>query len=539
MDAGSGSVGGERSQADACRALVELDRRRGSVTVDDVDSLLPDGSGAAERAELLSELAVEGVLVHGAANDLQAARIASPSRLYYKDIRAHTLLGQRGEEVLSYRLRRADLLVVRAASRTVAGARAAADRIRASLAHRSELGDVLSSLSVLGGRSAVPRLLARLDEAIAACVAAERAAVRRWRAHGVPDAVHGRARVRMSREVLRLRVTPSVAREMVAAVGRSRHDLERQASVRLIERESLRLRMRLGDGSELPVERKLRRPVDPLPFLVGVSRRIRVGTAESESARRKLAVSNLRLVVLFAKRLYRPDMGLTFHDLVQEGNLGLLRAVEKFDATKARFSTYAGWWIKQAMNRAVSETGRTVRIPSHIQELSHEISVVENELSARSARRPDSRAIADALGVERRLVDRVRAAPRVSMRIDESPGAGAEEDGDGWAARLPDSTAVDPERETSHTRAQEVLWAVMRCELRPHEQAAVCLRFGLHLLADRDGIRQLQTMSRERVRRLEVAALDKLKSSEHAGRLEELLRDRALWNRPEPPAGLA
>ena len=521
MAAAPESWASEGWQSDASRALRDLARRRGHVTVEDVDSVLPDGAGDTERTELLSELAVIGVSVLGLEPDVSSSAPVSVSGLYYREARLRPLLDPRGEQILSAKLRRGTRRMRRAVARTVSGATAAAAIIRQALEGRRPFDEVLPNGRQLGGKSGVAALLTVLEDSIADTVYNERLHWPRWRRRG-RDLVLGRYRVLMSRVVEWFQFPPAVFDEMAGAVvAAHRHALisvERRRHAKALHQV---FALQRPAGDLVVLERRSPRVSDSSEFLRVALRRIRLGRDEAAWAREKLTEANLRLVILFAKRMYRRDLGLSFADLVQEGNLGLMRAVEKFDATKARFSTYAAWWIRQSMNRAVSDTGRIVRIPSHVQELAHEVSVVEAELSPGSVGRPAADDVAREVGVDPRVVDRIRSAPRVAIWIDEPAMRGTDDDdGPTWAGRLQDTVTPNPEETVQLTEVQRNLYALMSLELRDDEQAALCRRFGLTLLApDSPGV-NLANLPRERVRRLEMQALDKLRRSSHAVRLE-------------------
>ena len=326
----------------------------------------------------------------------------------------------------------------------------------------------------------------------------------------------------MARRVRRLRLTSLVYDELFAAVLSARrkilHVYERR---RLLAARREIVSLAGPSGDIVLLQRRPPRSVDSGEFLRLAIRRVRAGRDQVQWARDKFTEANLRLVILFARRMHHSDLGLSFADLVQEGNVGLIRAVEKFDARKARFSTYAAWWIRQAMTRAVAETGRMVRIPSHVQELAHEMAQVEAEMTATDTGRPTPSQLADAIGVEPRMIDRVRSAPRLPLWLDDPvSSSGDEDDSPTWASRLVDQSVPDPEQAVQSVEVQRHLYAVMRLELRQDEQAALCVRFGLLKLAPPDGLRQLGQLPRQRVRRLEMQALAKLKSSAHLDTLE-------------------
>ncbi len=514
------SWGSDGWQLDAARNLRDLARRRGHVTVDDVDAVLPPGAGDTESAEILSELAVAGIQVIGLEPETSPVAPVSVSGLYYRDIRKRPLLHRRGEQVLSERLHRGVRRVRRAAARTVAGATAVAAIVRAAVEDRRPFDEVLPKGRRLGGKAGVSACLSVLEDAIADTVYNERNKWPEWR-RSKRDLVLGRYRIIMARVVDWFDLPPAVFDEVVAAVFAARRKvLEGAEKRRHAKARQQVFAMRRPAGDIVVLERRSPDLKDSSEFLRVAVRRIDLGREEAASARAKLTEANLRLVIHFAKRMYQRDLGLSFADLVQEGNIGLMRAVEKFDSTKARFSTYAAWWIRQSINRAVADTGRIVRIPSHVQELAHEVSVVEAELSPASVGRPAASDVAREIGVTPRVVDRVRSAPRVPVWIDEPTVRGTDDDdGPTWAGRLQDTLTPDPEQSVQIAQVQRYLYAIMRLELTEDEQAALCRRFGAQSLAPDAGVARLGNMPRERVRRLESQALAKLQRSPHLERL--------------------
>ena len=506
---------------EAARALRTVAQRVGHVTADHVDAYLPPGSGEQERAELLSALAVSGVCVVGVESDIASGAALSISGLYHRDMAVRPLLDRRGEQVLCSRLRRGEGWMHSAVTRTVAGALASAAIARDVLSGRRSFDEVFTSGRDLGGRHGVVRGLSALEDSIAAVVIVERHNWPRWRRRGL-DCVAGRARIRMARLVRALGLTPLVYEELFAAVLAARRKiLQVYERRRLIAARRQMVSLDGPSGTVILIQRRPPRSVDSGEFLRLAIRRVRAGRDHVQWARDKFTEANLRLVIHFARRMHHSDLGLSFHDLVQEGNVGLIRAVEKFDARKARFSTYAAWWIRQAMTRAVAETGRMVRIPSHVQELAHEMSQVELDMTASQSGRPSHGQLADACGVPAAMIDRVRSAPRMPLWLDDpvSP-SGDEDDSPNWGSRLVDHSVPDPEQAVQSAEVQRHLYAVMRIELRADEQAALCSRFGLLKLAPQEGLRQLELLPRQRIRRLEMQALSKLRRSAHRAALE-------------------
>ncbi len=506
---------GAEWRAEALSVLVALWNRRGVVGVEDVESVVPDGAAELDLRDLIAELSAAGVEITIEEGDRYGPAGASVLSRYYRDIGQGKLLDAAGERILARRQRQGVMRRVRAVSRTVAGADAAVAVCRAAAAGQCPVSDVVVDEVGKRGRPALAVAAGRAQAAIDACVLAETKLACRA---GSRSVVSGRARVRMSQAVQALGLSVAGIDQMVLAVKRALH------AARVFEGQRL---LRVGSGGRRCSRRRasfsrLLQGLDSAAFLEAAERRAEQGAAGAEVARRKLIEMNLRLVISFAKRMYRPDLGVSFPDLVQEGNLGLMKAVERFDPAQGRFSTYAAWWIRQAMKRAVSETGRTVRIPVHVQERLADVLAIESELSRQGGWRPAAAEVAGKMGVDPDVVERLRTMPRQSVSLDQ-PVWSSDEESEAWGARLRDADALDPEREARGREFRKMLRRVMRLELAEVEQAALCRRFGLTELEDPDGARMLQRLTRERVRRLEVRALKKLQASAHAEPLRDFL----------------
>lgn len=487
-------------RAAALRSLVALWRRRGSVGVDDVDAVVPDDALESDLRELVSELTAAGVSVVLADEDRYGSAGASVVSLYFRDIGRQELLDPGGEWRLAQVYQRAVRRRVRAISRTVVGARVAVAACRAAVAGDRSVHAVVTDEVSKQGRKKLSDAVGDAQDAIDACVEADAIVVRgarfwlgREAARGLVD---GRARVHMSRAVQALGLCPPVLDEMVAAAG---SELSRGA-----------------------VSRREVGGADPRGVLAVAVASAVSGERDAREARDQLMEMNLRLVVSFAKRMYRPDLGVSFPDLIQEGNVGLMKAVERFDPAQARFSTYAAWWIRQSMRKAIAETGRTVRIPVHVQERLADAAAVESEVVREGGPRPGPVEVAERMGVDPAVIERLRLVPRQSVSVD-APVWMDDDESETWGSRLADPGASDPEVQVRAREFRGVLLDLMRRELRGVEQAALCRRFGLADLADRAGARSLARMSRDRVRRLEMRALRKIQESAHLDSLRGFL----------------
>ncbi len=276
-----------------------------------------------------------------------------------------------------------------------------------------------------------------------------------------------------------------------------------------------------GASEEDPVRLYLKE-IGKVPLLtpgeeIRLARQIEEG---SEDAARRLAEANLRLVVSVAKRY--AGRGMQFLDLIQEGNLGLMKAVEKFDYRKGyKFSTYATWWIRQAITRAIADQGRTIRIPVHMVETINRVIRISRKLTQEYGREPSPEEIAEHMKLS---PDKVREIMRFSMEPVSLETPVGEEDDSHLSDFIQDDRVQVPAEAADFSMLREQLGEVL-CTLTDRERQVLCMRFGL---LDGEG-RTLEevgrefNVTRERIRQIEAKALRKLRHPSRSRKLKDFL----------------
>ena len=307
--------------------------------------------------------------------------------------------------------------------------------------------------------------------------------------------------------------------EIIASEDEANGDTKKNSEVEILSDEDITKDMNINDPVRMYLKEIGR--ISLLSTEEEMELSIRVANGDEEAAA-LLAESNLRLVVSIAKRYV--GRGLLFLDLIQEGNIGLMKAVEKFDYDKGyKFSTYATWWIRQAITRALADQARTIRVPVHMVETINKMSRIQRQMTLELNREPTEEELAEKMDI---TVEKVREVIKISQDPVSLETPIGEEDDSHLGDFIKDESSLSPEEYASNEILKEEIKSVLET-LQPREQQVLELRFGLidGTCYTLEEVGRRFNVTRERIRQIEAKALRKLRHPSRAKKLKDFMND--------------
>ena len=556
-----------QERQDIVTALVTLGQERGFLTLDQVLDHAPPDLDVEEVSALLQELEGQGIEVEGAeqvqpdikrrsasrVNQAPAAEQPLPVheedqgqdlvRTYLRQMSRVPLLTREGEVAIAKRIERGELRITKAMSRSLLVARYVAIVAKEVATGERTLRDTVTLPDTeLTERHLATRTKRFVADADKVAMALKELGKRERRATAIRKSGRrvqartlwriGRGRIQVSRAIRQLPFTVAVRRELIEKVEQAAATLkEAERRVERLQKRQAQVRPQAPVQATHAAIEAAQRDLSVLRIEVGesadnlkaVQKAFRRGVIEGDQARKELTEANLRLVVSVAKKYV--NRGLAFLDLIQEGNIGLMRAVDKFDYRRGfKFSTYATWWIRQAITRAIADQARTIRIPVHMIETLNKLNRAMQTLTRDLGREPTPQELAERADLPLSVVRKARKIAQTVVSLDAPIG---DSDESQFGDFIEDRQAVNPAEATVAFDLRRQTESVLET-LSPKEREVIRMRFGLNdgaepTLAE---LGEKFSLTRERIRQIEAAALRKLRDPQLSHRLSSFVEPR-------------